>query len=341
MQTVEHSEDALAERRPADNAVVDDDEVVLMGRQTAVADVVDVGSQVVTLCALGDEGAQLDVLPHHLLGPDLLMAEPSDAFSHAVESHLGRVGDIREDRVGHVAVDGPQDGLGQLLTQTLALLIDVAVGTAAEVDTLERTAALSLLPENLLHDDVAVASDDEGLAGLQFADGVGLQSEAGLNDGPLAGHDDHLVVVVVESGSDAPWVAHGKHFAAARQTTHHVASVEAVHRRAQHVAHLDVVVDMLSYVGSLKSRRLGFLIEPLHLAVKTVAHQFEHQVGVAEDAWRLTLTGEHREHLVDVGHVEVATEAEVSRPPVVAPEEGVDELQSALACRRVAQVAHQ
>ena len=51
--------------------------------------------------------------------------------------------------------------------------------------------------------------------------------------------------------------------------------------------------------------------------------------------------GEELEDLVDVGHVEVAAEAEVLGAPVVAAQEGMHILQSALACGGIAQMSHQ
>ena len=47
------------------------------------------------------------------------------------------------------------------------------------------------------------------------------------------------------------------------------------------------------------------------------------------------------EHLVNVGHVEVAAQGEVARPPVVAAQERMHILQSALAGGGVAQVSHE
>ena len=72
-----------------------------------------------------------------------------------------------------------------------------------------------------------------------------------------------------------------------------------------------------------------------------MAHEFEGDIGIALDAWRLSLLGEHVEDLVHVGHVEVATQAEVLSAPVVATHKGVHVLQAALARGGIAQVAHE
>ena len=67
VQAVENLEDALPEGRATNDAVIDDDEVVLVRFQTAVGDVIDVGRKVVAGTCLGDEGPQLDIFPR--LGP--------------------------------------------------------------------------------------------------------------------------------------------------------------------------------------------------------------------------------------------------------------------------------
>ena len=140
MQTVEDLEDALPERSTSYDRVVDNHEVILIGLQRAVGDVIDVGSKVVALRSFCDEGAQFDVLPHHLLDAHL-MVHTTHAIRHAIEGHLCRVRDIGEDGMSHIAIDGPHDGWQELLTQLLALVVDVAIGASAKVDTLERTGA--------------------------------------------------------------------------------------------------------------------------------------------------------------------------------------------------------
>ena len=51
------------------------------------------GSQIVALSTLCDEGAQFDVLPHHFLCANLTM-QFAHAVRHAVEGHLCRVRDV-------------------------------------------------------------------------------------------------------------------------------------------------------------------------------------------------------------------------------------------------------
>ena len=339
MQAVEYLEDALAQGGAAHDGVVDDDEVVHMGAQGAVGDVVDVGGEVVARTGLRDERAQLDVLPGHLLAAH---REPlaAQALHHAVEGHLGGVGDEGEDGVGHIAADGPQDGRRELLAELLALVVDVAVVAAAEIDALEGAARRRAGLEDRLQRGTAVLVNDQRLTGGQLLHRLAGEVEGGLQHDALAGHGNHLVVAVEEGRPDAPGVAHGKHLAGARHAAHHVAAVVVGHRGAQHIGHLHVILDVACDVRMLQPQPFGLREAALHLAVEAVAHPLQRDVGVAVDARRLALLHDFVEDLVDVGHVEVAAQAEVLRPPVVAAQEGVHILQPALARGGVAQVAH-
>ena len=69
VEAVEDADDAAAEGGAAHDAVVYDDEVVYMGADASVGDVVDVRGEVVAAVALGDEGAELDVFQDDLLAP--------------------------------------------------------------------------------------------------------------------------------------------------------------------------------------------------------------------------------------------------------------------------------
>ena len=101
-----------------------------------------------------------------------------------------------------------------------------------------------------------------------------------------------------------------------------------------------MVFDVVGDVGVLHLHRLCCHEVSLHLSVKSVAHQFEHDVGVAVDAWALALLGQLLEDFIYVGHVEVAAKAEVLRLPVVAAQEWVHILDATLSGGTVAQVSH-
>ena len=224
MQTVQDLEDALPQGGSAHDGIVDDNEIVFVRDQRTVSDVIDVSGKVVPRPVFRDERTQFDVLPHHLLDAHVVI-EPAHAVRHSVERHFRRIGDVGEHRMGHIAFDSRQDGFRQLLPQPLALLIDVPVRAAAEIDALERTGAQPLCRQDLLQQTLPILPHDQGLPRKEFADIRGFQVEGRLKDGPLAGQDDHLLIAVIEGGTDAPGVAHGEHLAAAGQPAHHIASV--------------------------------------------------------------------------------------------------------------------
>ena len=60
-----------------------------------------------------------------------------ETAQHAIVSHLGCIRDVAEHGVVNIIIHCLQDRLGQLLAQLLTLLIDILVGTTAEVDALE------------------------------------------------------------------------------------------------------------------------------------------------------------------------------------------------------------
>ena len=66
MQPVENLEDTLFQGSAAHDAVIDDDEVVLVGTQTAIGDIIDVCCKVVALRPVADKGTKRNILPHHL-----------------------------------------------------------------------------------------------------------------------------------------------------------------------------------------------------------------------------------------------------------------------------------
>ena len=242
MQAVEDFEDALAQRSASHDAVVDDDEVVTVGPQGAVADVVNMGGEVVALAVVGDEGTHLDVFPHHLFRPHLVV-KFTEAVGDAVVGHLGGVGDVGEDGALDVSVDGLQDGWSQLLSQSFTLLIDVAVGTPAEVYAFKTAGAQLSGGHNLFQMTFAVATHDEGLARHQLMNIVALEVEGCLQHGALAGYSHNLVVAIVERRTDAPGVAYGKH----------------------------------------KTLGFCLHKQPFHLAVEAVSHQLQRDVRVAVD----------------------------------------------------------
>ena len=270
----------------------------------------------------------------------LLVQVVVQPLQHAVEGHLGGVGDEGEDGVVDVVVGCLQDAGHQLLSQQLAFAVDVHVAAAAEVDALEGAGTELTGLVDLHRAQAARLADEDGLSRLQFADAVGRHVEHGLYHRTLAGQHGYLVVLIPEGRTDAPRVADGKALAAARQAAHHVAAVPLPARRAQHVGQVHM---FLYVVGDAHTRQpfgFGLVEQALHLAVQAVAHLLEHDVGIGILAGMLPHGGDAGKYFVDVGQVEVAAKGEVLGTPVVAAQERMYIRESGLSGGGIAQVAH-
>ena len=335
--------------------------------QGAVCDVIDMCGKVVALVAFGDEGAQFDVLDGDFLAADVVVEDAANLFfaglvclhqleellgflfvqlfleavEQSVECHFGGVGDITEDGVFQVASDGGIDTFGQLFAEGFSLTVDVAVGASTEIDAFEGACVVATGRENLCEGDGAILVDGQCLACLQFVDVVSLHAEGGLNDGSLGGHHQHLFVLIPEGRTDAPRVAHGKHFATARESAQHIAAIEHGGGGAEYVGDVDVVFDVVGDVGAFQPLLTCHPVDAFALAVESVTHQFEHDVGVVVDAWMLSFGGDVVEHLIYIGEIEVATKTEVLGTPVVAAHEGMHMSKTALACGGVAEMPHE
>ena len=138
------------------------------------------GGKVVALITLGDEGAQFDVFPHHLLDAHVVI-QMTHAIGHAMESDLGSVWNIGEDRMGHIVIDGLHDGWSKLFAQAFTLQIDVAIGATTEIDTFKRACTQMLGRENLFKNPGTTLANNKRLARLQFLDILSLKVEGGLD----------------------------------------------------------------------------------------------------------------------------------------------------------------
>ena len=70
MQTVKDADNALPQRSAAHNAVIDNDQIVYTGLQTAVCDVIHMGGKVIAAVPFCNKSAQFDVLHSHFLTAD-------------------------------------------------------------------------------------------------------------------------------------------------------------------------------------------------------------------------------------------------------------------------------
>ena len=101
-----------------------------------------------------------------------------------------------------------------------------------------------------------------------------------------------------------------------------------------------MIIDITGDGSAFQSLLARLAIESLHLTIQTVPHQFEGDIGITIDTWRLTLIREKMKDLVDVGHIEVATQTEVLGAPVITAQEGMHVLKPTLASGGIAQMPH-
>ena len=97
-------------------------------------------------------------------------------------------------------------------------------------------------------------------------------------------------------------------------------------------------LDLRSYCYPIPDGETILSYEDIHPKeyYKPVTHQFQHDVGVAIYPGRLALACQLLKDLADIGHVEVAAQAEVLCTPVVATKERVDILQASFVRRGIA-----
>ena len=240
----------------------------------------------------------------------------------------------------YIIVNGTQNEIRQLLTQFLTLLIDLAVVSTTEIDALEGASRIATLGNNLFQLHLTMTIDDEGLTRLQLLDIIGIQIKRSLQYRTFRCQRHHLVVMIIECRTNAPRVTHGEHLARTRQSTYHIAAIKIGHRGTKHITHLHMVVDISGDVCARKTLLLSFDEVALYLTVQTMAHPLQHDVGVAIDTRALSLGCNLLEHLIDIGHIEVATQTEVLGFPVVAAQERMDVCQSRLSCSGIAEMTH-
>ena len=72
LQTVQNTDDTLFQGRTSDDAVVNDDKIVLTRNKAAIRDVIYMGCQVISRVAFSDERTQLDVFYGYFFTSDAL-----------------------------------------------------------------------------------------------------------------------------------------------------------------------------------------------------------------------------------------------------------------------------
>ena len=256
MQTVKNLEDTLFQRSTAHNRVVDYHQIILVCFQRTITDIIDMCCKIITLGVIGNEGTQLDVFPHHLLRPHVPM-KFTEAVCHTIEGHLGSIRDIGEYSMIHIIVNGPENSRCKLLTQTFALLINIAIRSSTEIDTLKRTGAQLLSRHNLFQPALTVFMHDECLTRLKLTDIFRRQIKRRLEHRTLTGKGYNLVITIIERRTNPPGIPHSEHLTRTCQSAHHITTVEMLHRCPQHISHLNVIIDIVCDVRTCQSLFFG------------------------------------------------------------------------------------
>ena len=182
--------------------------------------------------------------------------------------------------------------------------------------------------------------DDKGLTGLQLLYVTGIPIKRSLQHRTFRCQRHDLVIMIIKCRTNTPRVTHGEHLTRTSQSTYYIATIKIGHRGTKDITHLYMVIDISGNVCTRKTLLLGFDEVTLHLTVQTVPHPLQHDVGIAIDARALSLRCNLLEHLINIGHIEVATQTEVLGFPVVAAQERMDVCQSRLSCSGIAEMTH-
>ena len=141
------------------------------------------------------------------------------------ECHLGRVGNIGEHRMFHIVVNRLQYRGHKKTSQLLAFVVNVLVTSPAEIDALECAFLHFLRLIDLLQAHLAFFVDQDSLSRLQLVHIISRYIQGCLNHRTLGRQHNDFIILVPESGTDTPRVAHGKGFAATRQSADDITSV--------------------------------------------------------------------------------------------------------------------
>ena len=255
-----------------------------------------------------------------------------ESLKHTVVCHLGGVGDKGEHRVLHIAIHSLENWFHELFAKSLALLVNLTVGTTTEVYSLERACRIAPAVENLLNGCCTVALYNHCMSRLEFLDVLKFKVEGSLQHWALTCQDCYLIINIIKRGTDAPRISHGEHLSTTCNTTHHISAVEIRHCGLEHIAHENMLVDIVGDASALETKVLGIVVVALHLTVESVPHPLEHDITVTIDTRALSHGSNLVEYLIDVGHIEITAKTEVFRLPVVASQERVHIFESALSC---------
>ena len=236
-------------------------------------------------------------------------------------------------------LDGLQNAGNQRLSKGDAFAVNVGVVAAGEIDALE--AAGGVLCGIADSGDLTgpVALDDEGVTGLELFHIGRDRVEGRLDDGPLGGRDDDLIVLVPKTRADAIGVAGDEGLSCSNNAPHYIAAIPIDRGTSQDVGHVEVVRDEPADFRVFVAIVLELAEGLFHFFIEEVADLLQDRDRVGLLFGVLSEFNQLFEELVDVGQVEVAGEGEGPAAPIVLAEERVHPFNGVPAVRAVAQVA--
>ena len=314
---------------------------------------------------LPDEGADLHILAHHLLGArpvaedeivevrlvqrplsgrvedgGLYLVAPAQPqrLHQAVIGDLRGVGDEPDDRVLQVAVDGGEHLVGQPGPERLALPVDVKVVAPGKIDALKGTGRARQGLREGGGGHRAALLDHDDMAGRHLADRRRLEVEHGHERSALRGNRDHLVILEIITRSDARGIAHDKRVAVADETSQRVAAVQARGGAGDDAGDVEILTDAPRNLGAGQAARAQKAEDVLVLFVEEKTDLFQDRLRVGGKDGMLPHRDEAVVQLHRVGHVEIPRQHQVPRRPWTAPEIGMAGAETIAARRAVAQV---
>ena len=322
--------------------------------------------QVIALLTLSNEGAQFYILPGHFLlthfahhyvlsfGVKWHFAFCNAAcqtglgfgitsFKLLCEAHIGhfrRVGHKRNHGVVHVAVNGFLHGFCQQRSEAFALIVNVSVVAAREVNALKRTLFSLFGVKHLLQMIISFIVDHDGGTGSEFFHLVSLQVEGGEYNRTLACHNNHFVIGIIERGTDTVGVAQCPHRAVARNAAYHIAAVPFGGTAVKDVADVDIAGYFLTQLHAAQSGCMIQLIDTFILAVQGMANLLKKDKTVGIIARMLTQVGDFFKNGINVGKVEIAAQKHIPGSPVVAAHERMDMVKPRPSRGAVTQMPH-
>ena len=189
-----------------------------------------------------------------------------------------------------------------------SFLVDIGIGSAREIDALERTAFRFRKRRGVRFDcDRAVTLDDDRVSRREFMnERFILNVEGCLNHRTFGSDNRHFVVHIVERGTDSCGVAEHKGVAVSDESGDNVSAVPVFAGVAEDFHNVQILGDIGFRLAPGHAAGDALLFHPDRGFVEIVSDLFEHGHRVGTVFRMLTDVDETLEELFRVGEVEVS-----------------------------------